>query len=226
MTPDENAPGPEPAETAGAIVAAPAGRRQRVRLSEIFHEIAQDAQNDRISVAHLLERLQDRAFGALMLVFAFPNILPSPPGMAGVLGLPLLFLSSQMMLGQLPWLPRFIARRSMTREAFQTLVGHAAPWLGRAERLLIQRLTLLSAPMAQRVIGALCLILSLVLVLPIPFGNLLPSAAICIIALGVLERDGLWVMGGVAAGAVAVAVVGGMAYAVIKSLIFVAVNAF
>ena len=68
--------------------------------------------------------------------------------------------------------------------------------------------------------------LSLVLVLPIPFGNLLPSAAICIIALGVLERDGLWVMGGVAAGAVAVAVVGGMAYAVIKSLIFVAVNAF
>lgn len=221
-------PGPDRAETTdpSVAVAIPRDDRSRLgRLSEIFRDIASDPTQERISIAHLVQTLQDRAFGALLLVFAFPNILPSPPGMAGVLGLPLLFLSSQMMLGQMPWLPRFIARRSMTREAFQTIVGHAAPWLGRAERLLTQRLTLLSAPTAQKVIGALCLLLSVVLMLPIPLGNLLPSFAICVIALGVLERDGIWVLAGVVMAAIAVTFVGGMAYAVVKSLIFLVVNA-
>jgi hypothetical protein len=48
-----------------------------------------------------------------------------------------------------------------------------------------------------KVLGGVCLVLSGVLILPIPFGNLLPAAAMAIIALGALERDGIWILGGV-----------------------------
>ena len=68
--------------------------------------------------------------------------------------------------------------------------------------------------------------LSIALSLPVPLGNLMPSAAICVIALALLERDGLWVLIGLATTVAAFAWVGGMAYALIKSALFVVMNAF
>lgn len=195
------------------------------RFSQILQELAEGEEKDRISVGDLVQAMQDRAFGALLLVFAFPNILPSPPGLAAVLGLPLVYLSTQMMLGQLPWLPKFIANRSMTHQNFVTVVEKGAPWLSRAERLLRQRVGFMTSAPVERLLGFVCLIIALVLMLPIPFGNMLPSLAICLIALGVLERDGVWIIAGVLGGVIAVTVVGGIGYALVKSALFVIYNA-
>lgn len=200
--------------------------RRRRRLSEILAALGQRDGTETISVGDLLRGMDGRAFGALLLIFAFPNILPSPPGLAGVLGLPLVYLSAQMMLGRVPWLPPFIDRRSISRASFQTLIARANPFLERAERLLRARIAVLTAPLAERFLGALCLALSLVLILPIPLGNLLPALSISIIALGLLERDGLWIIGGVILSAAAFFWVGGLAYALVKSAIFLIVNAF
>jgi hypothetical protein len=201
-------------------------RPPQKRLSEILSEIAADTSQERITLARLMAAMETRAYGALILLFAFPNMLPSPPGLAGVLGLPLLFLSARMMLGQTPWLPQFIATRSVPRASFAAVIDRATPWLERAERLLRQRLTLLTTGPAQRVLGLFCLFLTIILVIPIPFGNLAPSFAICLIALGVLERDGLWVIFGVTAGVAASIFVGGMGYALVKSAMFLFLNAF
>lgn len=196
------------------------------RLSEILAELAGDDSRDRISVHDMVETMRARAFGALLLIFAFPNILPTPPGTAGILGLPLIFLSAQMMLGLDPWLPGVIARRSMARSTFQALVLRITPWLLRAERLLRARMQLLAHPRAQRILGALCLIVSIALVLPVPFANMAPSIALCLIGLGVLERDGLWIVLGILAAFGSLAYVAGLAYALVKSVVFLLMNAF
>lgn len=218
-------------DPADAVEATRPRRAARVRppqkrLSEILAEIAADTTQERITLARLMAAMEGRAYGALILIFAFPNILPSPPGLAGVLGLPLLFLSARMMLGQTPWLPQFIATRSVPRASFATVIDRATPWLQRAERLLRHRLSLLTTGPAQQVLGLFCLILTIILVIPIPLGNLAPSFAMCLMALGVLERDGLWVILGVIAGVAASIFVGGMGYALVKSAIFLFVNAF
>ena len=196
------------------------------RLSEILAELAGDDSRDRISVHDMVETMRARAFGALLLIFAFPNILPTPPGTAGILGLPLIFLSAQMMLGLDPWLPGFIARRSMARRTFPALVARTEPWLLRAERLLRARMQVLAHPRAQRILGALCLIVSIALVLPVPFANMAPSIALCLIGLGVLERDGLWIVLGVLAAFGSLVYVAGLAYALVKSVVFLLMNAF
>ena len=108
----------------------------------------------------------------------------------------------------------------------ETLVTPASPRNVRAEKMLVERMVFLVSPSAQRALGAGCLLLALILVLPIPFGNMLPSIAICVIALGILERDGAWILGGLVAGLVATVVVGGLAYGLVKSAIFVLMNAF
>lgn len=187
-------------------------------------DIAGDTARERVSVADLLAALSDRALAALMLIFALPNVIPAPPGTSAIIGAPLLFLAAQLALGKGPWLPRLIAERSMPRGHFHALASRAAPWLARAERLMRPRFTLLAQPPAEYAVGVACLFLALIVFLPIPFGNILPAFAICLFALGILERDGLWVLAGLVAAVISVVLVWGVVYAFLDSALFLLAN--
>ena len=190
-------------------------------LSAVLQRLAQQTDRERISVRDLLAALGDRALGALLFVFAFPNVLPMPPGVSAILGAPLVFLAAQLLVGRAPWLPALVAERSMPHAEFAMLVRRVVPWLQRAERMLRPRLTWLTLPPMEYAIGAVCLLLALVLVLPIPLGNMLPSLAICLLALGILERDGLWVLAGLATALVSAVLVSGVLYALFKAALYV-----
>ena len=178
---------------------------------------ADDASRERICLSDLLEALGgERAQTALILVFALPNALPAPPGTSAVLGLPLLFLTAQLTSGLPPWLPGVIARRSVTRAHFAALLHRTAPWIARAEGLLRPRLSALTGALGRRLVGALCLVLAFVLFLPIPLGNMPPAIAISMIALGLIARDGAWVLAGSALGVAAIAIVWGVVLAVLR----------
>ncbi len=178
--------------------------------------MAADESRPRISVGDLLEALRDRAIGALIFVFALPNTIPMLPGASAILGAPLLFLTAQLTIGRGPWLPRVIAARSMDRAHFAAIVHRVAPWLERAERLLRPRIEALARPPFEYLIGGICLFLSIILFLPIPMGNMPPAIAICLFSLAILERDGVWVLAGLCAAAVSIAIVWGVLFALIK----------
>lgn len=227
--PPSQDPSPAGGGDAGDASDRRSGPRSRARsktLSQVLSAIASDTSRDFIAINDLITLLGGRGRAGLILLFALPNVLPAPPGMSGVLGLPLLYLSVQMMLGRMPWLPRFIGHRSVPRDRFAMLVETLGPWLARAERLLRPRWPWLVNHGAERVIGAFCLVLAAVLALPIPLGNMLPAFAICLLALGVLERDGLWVLIGTLTGLVSLFIVAGVVYALVKSTIFLMLNAF
>lgn len=226
MVNDHDPAPPEEARRRGLRLLRRKSHPERKRLATILEEVAADTTRDRISITDLMQSMEGRAMGALLLIFAVPNALPAPPGTSGILGLPLLYLSVQMMLGRLPWLPRIIAARSMARKDFSTLVDRVVPWLDRADRLMAPRLQWLCSPGAQQVLGLACLILALVLFLPIPLGNMLPAFAICLIALGVLERDGLWIVLGLVTGVVAVIIVSGVLYGLLRAAVFLFSSAF
>jgi hypothetical protein len=189
-------------------------------LSQILTQIGDDETRQRITLGDLIAALHDRAIGALIFVFAFPNTIPLPPGASSILGAPLLFLTAQLALGRPAWLPKIIATRSIDRLHFATVVHRIAPWLARAERLLRPRLQILTRPPVENLIGAACLLLSIILFLPIPMGNMPPAIAICLFALAILERDGIWVLAGFGAAIAAVAIVWGVLFALIQSALF------
>ena len=125
----------EPDLPAPPLLAAAPLRMPR-RFSELLEDLARDHTGERLTVGDLLRAMEGRAIAALLFIFAFPNILPSPPGLAAVLGLPLVYLSFQLMLGRDPWLPRFISDRSMSTEAFRIIVARATqPRLEQAHAL-------------------------------------------------------------------------------------------
>jgi hypothetical protein len=193
---------------------------RRTPLSAMLDALARDENKERIAIGDLLAALGDRALAALLFVFAFPNVLPTPPGTSSILGAPLIFLAAQLAFGRRPWLPALIARRSMSRADFATLMRRVGPWLARAERLLRPRVSRLTLPPMEYLIGVVCLALALILVLPIPLGNILPALAISLLALGILERDGLWVLIGLATAVAAATVVSGVVYALFKAAVY------
>ena len=196
------------------------------KLADILTLIGDDPSRERVSVADLVHALQDRAFGALMLIFAIPNALPSIPGTSAILGAPLVFLAAQLTFGRQPWLPAIIADRSMTRADFASLVGRVTPWIRRAEKLLSPRLVFLVRPPAEYVIGVICLLMSVILFLPIPLGNMLPATAICFLSLALLERDGLWVLLGLVLAALSTLIVSAVVFAAFKALVLLIDNLF
>ncbi|WP_298833138.1 exopolysaccharide biosynthesis protein [uncultured Piscinibacter sp.] len=198
----------------------PDAASHKIPLSALLQAMAADTSRERISVSDLLEALGDRALAAMLIVFALPNVPPMPPGTSALLGAPLVFLAAQMALDLKAWLPRVVASRSMSRSDFTTLVRRISPWMVRAERLMRPRATLLASGPMESVVGALCLLLSIMILLPIPLGNMLPALAICLLALGILERDGLWVLAGIAASVAATVLVSGVVFAMAKAAIY------
>lgn len=198
--------------------------QHKATLSALLRSLADDDQRERIAVADLLDALGDRAIAALLFVFALPNVLPMPPGTSAILGAPLLFLAAQMAFNMKAWLPSFIAKRSMARSDFTTMVQRVTPWLARAERLMKPRLTPLAVGAMESVVGAVCLLMAMAVFLPIPMGNMLPALAICLLAMGILERDGLWVLAGFTSAVGAAALVSGIVWAMVKAAIYFVSN--
>lgn len=196
------------------------------RLSALLAEIAEGPEDDRISIGDLLTALKRRALGALIFIFAVPVALPLPPGVSTVFGAPLLFLTAQLMLGMKPWLPGLITNRSLKRGEFRKIINAVAPWLHRAESVMKPRLGFVGQRPFVYVLGLMCLILSTILFLPIPLGNMLPALAVSIISLGLLARDGLWMLIGFVTGILAIVVVWGVLWAMVFAALFVVGNVF
>jgi hypothetical protein len=183
-------------------------------------DIANDPARERLAIADLRDAMGDRAFGALLFVFAAPNTLPvNAPGVSVVLGIPLLFLSLQLMLGfARPWLPRAVVASTVTRQRFARVMNVVVPWIRRAERLSQPRWPLLASGLAERLIGLVCVILSIVLILPVPFGNMGPGIAICVLAFALLEQDGKATLAGLATTLLALALAWGVILAIVKAV--------
>ena len=166
-------------------------------LSQVLIDITESA-GERVSLGNIVDALSNRSFAPLMLLFAAPNVLPLPPGSSTIFAIPLILLATQLLLGwPHPWLPRWLRDRSLERARFRSLAIRLQPYLQRFEKLARPRYWLMPHPVAERFVGFLVLVMALVLILPIPFGNSIPAWAIMFVALGLSERDGVWLALGV-----------------------------
>lgn len=132
-----------------------------------------------------------------MIIFAAPNVFLYVPGASIFTALPLMLLAAQLLLGRAnAWLPHVVAGRSIERATFSRVVAVSVPWAERIERLARPRAWPASSLLAERTIGAATLHLGIFLFLPIPFADGLPALSIILLALGLSERDGYWLTGG------------------------------
>ena len=216
------------AETAAQAEPGPSGALHRPaavaggpRTSVLLRDFIAEETGPRINLGALRDALGDRGFGVLLFIFALPNLIPvNIPLLSALLGLPLVLLAAQLSYGRhKPWFPAWLTGQTFSRQGFAAIVNRALPYLERTERLLRPRLTILVSWTGERLIGLAILILALILALPIPFANWLPACAIAIIALAIVEKDGVAVLVGLAVGVISLLVAATVVVGLIKAFL-------
>lgn len=178
-------------------------------ISEVLRRLGNEFPRDRLTLGEIVAVLDERAFGLLMLILGIPIALPTSaiPFVSTLFGVPLMVATAQLMIGMhRPWLPAMLAERSIARDDFRAMAEKAMPHLLRVERYLHARWSPLTAYMAERVIGGICLFWAFVAALPIPGANQPPGIAIALFGIAILGRDGLFVVLGLVASVVAFAI--------------------
>jgi hypothetical protein len=179
------------------------------KTSDLLRHLLDGLEGEKVSFGWVVERLGSRAFGAIILLMSLPNIIPQIPGMSTIFGLLIMLPAMQLVLGlRRMWLPGYLARIKLPTAKVAAVVKLAIPWVEKFEKLIKPRLTFLTYPPMENIIGALVLLLGFILFLPIPGGNWLPAMSCCLFAIGMLERDGFFTVMGLAAAIGSVFIVG------------------
>jgi hypothetical protein len=171
----------------------PCPRVAEDRLSDLLMRQAATVTSERVTLGDMAEFLGDRSIGGLLLVLALPMALPvAAVGISVLFGVPMIVISAQLALGyRRAWLPAGLARRSVPRSAFLTIVDRILPTLRRLERIVRPRAGWLAGPWARVPVGVICFVLAIIITLPLPLGHVVPATAISVLALGLIERDGI-----------------------------------
>src|SRR5262245_9185378 len=172
------------------------------RTSTLLRDFAATVAAERVTVGEIVAALGDRGLGVLIAIFAIPNILPSAvPFGNTVFGIFPLIFAVQLACGyDRLMLPDFVANYSLSAASFRALVPLVAAVLSWFERLLKPRFPGVTGLNLERVVGAICVVFSLITIIPIPFALNLPAVALVLIGLGLIERDGLAILIGAVIG--------------------------
>jgi hypothetical protein len=152
-----------------------------------------------VALGQLADRFGMAGAGAILLLLSVPAFLPIPLPTGIPAGFAMALLGAQIALGaRRPWLPGWARRLRLSRAQVAHGLARLLGLMRRAGLRLRRRLpAAVGADGAPRPLPGLALIAcGLVIVLPIPFGNQLPSLAVAAIGLGLMRRDGAFILVG------------------------------
>lgn len=190
-----------------------------MRTSEVLTRLAAGT-DERLSVGLILAGLGDRSFSLLVVLLGLPNCIPMPPPIPLICAFLLIGVGVQMLLGlKAPWLPSYLLSRSVARTDFERASQKAMPWLRKLERFSRPRLEWFSNGAAELAVGLLLIALALGLIVAAPFIGQIPwGIAVCLVGLGLVERDGVLIIAGVIFGAIGAFLSAGFVYAVLVAV--------
>jgi hypothetical protein len=168
-----------------------------------------------VTLDELMSAMGRSSIAFAILILSLPALTPIPGPFGLVFGSCLAIVSLQIIAGfRRIWLPQFLGHRQVSGGTVELMVRYTAPLVARVETLLRKnRLRRFAGPRVQAFLGLPVLLLAIAVALPIPFGNMLPVAALVMIALGLMERDGLVTILGLGMGVVALGATAGLVYA-------------
>lgn len=166
-------------------------------LSEVVRELAR-SQAATMSLGEVVDAFGASALAGLLLVFGLACALPFlPPGATTVFGMPLVLLAPQLLFDQpSPWLPKALRARRIAMPQLRRVLQQMTPLLRRMEKISRPRLSFAVGTSGRRVMGLICTACALVLILPIPLGNMLPAATVTVFSLALIQRDGAVALAG------------------------------
>ena len=157
--------------------------------------LAEASGEDGMTLREIRDRLDERAFGLMILILAIPCLVPALYGVPQIVGIPILLLAGQMLVGrEEPWLPETVLKRRVSKAMLDRMADFATRRMRWFERLSRPRLTIFTQGIAEQAAAAFMILATLTIVLPMT--NTVPSVALALLSVGLIQRDGLFVAAG------------------------------
>jgi hypothetical protein len=141
----------------------------------------------------ILRRTEGEGLFLVVIVLCLPFVAPiTPPGISTIIGTVIIFLTSRMMLGLPPGLPRWVGDRPLPSARFPAFIRASVKLVRFIERWVKPRGTeWLDWPMIRIGNASLVVFMAFLLGLPLPIWltNTLPSYAIIFLAASMMEGD-------------------------------------
>ena len=170
---------------------------QARRLSEELESLLEIAPGQPMKLRTVVEHLQFRGLPTLIVLLCVPFLFPLPlPGLSIPFGVAIALCGLRLGLGQSLWMPQFILRREVSYEVLKKIVGFAAAFYRKVEKLVRPRMHFLQRwPGMINLMGLMIMMGGVLLSLPFPpifpLTNTIPGLAVIFMALGIMERDGV-----------------------------------
>jgi hypothetical protein len=159
-----------------------------VPTSVVLARLIHNAPAGHVTLTWLMDHLQTRSFGIILLLLGVCGLLP---GVSPIAGLVLFIPAFQMIRAhQAPVFPRRVAEQPIATDKLADMLMRIIPALRYLERFIRPRWpTPFEA--TKRVIGGFVLLLGACLLAPLPLSNIPVSLAIVLVAFAYLEEDGI-----------------------------------
>lgn len=159
----------------------------------VVGRLSREAGPDGLTIREILDRMDERAFGLLMLILAIPCLVPAVQGVPQIVALPLILLAGQVLVGrQEPWFPEAVLKRRISKVWLDRMADFAAKRMRWFERLSRPRLKPFATGLGEK-LAALMILVGVVCILP-PVTNTVPSLGIALLSMGLIQRDGAFVL--------------------------------
>lgn len=173
----------------------------RKQLSVTLLEFSQTLPDQHITLRELLAKLGEQGLLLACFFLTIPFLLPvSIPGVSTLFGLVIILIGIGVTLNRLPWLPRRLLDRQIATGSLSQAFEKGSQFMLRLERVIRPRwYSLTEGAVVNRINGLGVVVGGILLLFPlslIPFSNTLPALAILFLAIGILQRDGLFIIGG------------------------------
>lgn len=165
----------------------------RLRFSHHIKSLLERLLYQPLTLADIMAETSERGFSLVIGLLVLPFLFPMPPGFTVILGMGSLLLSAQMAIGlRSPWLPRRVAQFRFSQKLIVLLLKNLGRTTHFLERIARPRWPEIAENHAIWQFNGLCIAwLTLLLMLPIPFTNPIPTVGILLLVVATLESDGL-----------------------------------
>lgn len=163
-------------------------------LSSTLEELSQKTVDGKTSINDLFKNFHENGIVLAMIIFSLPIAipLPYPPGFTTLVGTPLIILSYQMLLGyDTVHFPKKVNEYEIKNSTLIMVSKKVIPHLKVIENYIKPRLKFATSVYCEQLIGFVSLISSIAIALPLPLTNAIPALGITVLALGLLNRDGI-----------------------------------
>ncbi len=185
------------------------------RLSDELGIILREFEVEAVTLREVMRLLHGRGYVLLIVFLALPFATPvSVPGLSMPLGMIIALIGARLAFGAKPWLPQRLLDLQLPPKVFAKVFAAARKIVRGFEKLLRPRLLWVTGTPRREQAHALPIVacaLMLLMPLPVPLSNILPAWGVLLVAGGLLERDGAFIIAGYAATLLATVFFGALA---------------